>query len=224
MNRLALLIAVSALATGCAVTPPAPPASVHQPMSVRPIAPPQFAPENGAIYQTGSARLNLFDDRRARFVGDTLTILIEERTAGSKKASSDATKTSSLAFSIPTIKGFPFKTLQEANVSASNSSKFAGQGDSAANNSLTGNLTVTVIEVLANGNLLVSGEKQISINQGTEFVRFSGVVNPANIAGGNTVSSTKVADARVEYKGNGYVDEAQTMGWLQRFFLTVLPF
>ena len=83
---------------------------------------------------------------------------------------------------------------------------------------------MTVIEVLPNGNLLVSGEKQIGINQGSEFVRFSGVVNPATISPANAVSSTQVADARLEYRGNGYIDEAQTMGWLARFFLTFLPF
>jgi flagellar L-ring protein precursor FlgH len=81
-----------------------------------------------------------------------------------------------------------------------------------------------VIQVLANGNLVVSGEKQIGINQGTEYVRFSGVVNPATIMAGNVVSSTQVADARLQYRGTGVVDEAQTMGWLARFFLSVLPF
>ncbi|MDP1935016.1 MAG: flagellar basal body L-ring protein FlgH, partial [Nitrosomonas sp.] len=83
--------------------------------------------------------------------------------------------------------------------------------------------TVTVIEALPNGNLVVSGEKQIGINQGQEFIRLSGVVNPVHIMA-NTISSTQVADARVEYRANGYLDEAQTMGWLSRFFLSVTPF
>ncbi|MGH8672017.1 MAG: flagellar basal body L-ring protein FlgH, partial [Burkholderiales bacterium] len=91
-------------------------------------------------------------------------------------------------------------------------------------NAFTGTMSVTVIEVLANGNLLVSGEKQLALNQGTEYVRFSGVVNPTSITGGNTVSSTLVADARLEYRGTGYIDEAQTMGWLARFFLSFLAF
>ena len=81
-----------------------------------------------------------------------------------------------------------------------------------------------MIEVLPNGNLLVSGEKQIGINQGSEFVRFSGIVSPATVTAANTVSSTQVADARLEYRGNGYIDEAQTMGWLARFFLSFLAF
>ncbi|WP_260459727.1 flagellar biosynthetic protein FliO [Enterobacter ludwigii] len=89
---------------------------------------------------------------------------------------------------------------------------------------VTGTITVTVNELLPNGNLRVVGEKQIAINQGTEFIRFSGVVNPRFISGGNTVPSTQVADARIEYVGNGYINEAQNMGWLQRLFLNLSPF
>ncbi|MCP1366799.1 flagellar basal body L-ring protein FlgH, partial [Halomonas sp. BBD48] len=101
---------------------------------------------------------------------------------------------------------------------------FSGSGGAAASNTFTGTITVTVMDVLYNGNLRVRGEKQIIINQGTEFIRFSGVVNPRTITALNTVPSTLVADARIEYVGNGYINEAQTMGWLQRFFLNVSPF
>ena len=83
---------------------------------------------------------------------------------------------------------------------------------------------MTVIEALANGNLLVSGEKQMAINQGNEYIRFSGVVNPDTISPSNTVQSTQVADARIEYKGSGAIAEAQQMGWLQRFFTIISPF
>ena len=108
-------------------------------------------------------------------------------------------------------------------MAASSANTLDGKGESASNNDFTGTITVTVIEVLANGNLLVSGEKQVGINQGSEFIRFSGVVNPTAI-NGNTVSSVQVADARLEYRATGYIDEAQQMGWLSRFFLSVLPF
>jgi flagellar L-ring protein precursor FlgH len=101
---------------------------------------------------------------------------------------------------------------------------FAGSGGAKANNSFNGTITVSVLEVMANGNLRVRGEKQIAINQGTEFIRFSGVVNPRAITVQNTVPSTQVADARIEYVGDGYINEAQTMGWLQRLFLNVSPF
>lgn len=100
---------------------------------------------------------------------------------------------------------------------------FSGKGGASANNTFTGTITVSVSSVLANGNLKVVGEKQIEINQGTEFIRFSGVVNPRTINADNAVLSTSVADARIEYVGNGYINDAQQMGWLQRFFLTIAP-
>lgn len=215
---LALLVAVS----GCAMTTPN--TSVHQPMSTRPAPVPAINQENGAIYQPGTARLALFEDRRARFIGDTLTIVLEERTSASKRTNSAANRSSEASIGIPRITKLPGAPLVGADLAASTDSTFEGGGNSAANNAFTGNVAVTVIDVYPNGNLLVSGEKQITINQGTEFIRFSGVVNPVNIGSANTVSSTRVADARMEYKGRGYLSEAQTMGWLQRLFLSVSPF
>ena len=216
-----LVLGLTALA-GCNLMTP--PATVHQPMTARP-APHQDAIVNpGAIYQPESARMNLNEDRRALFVGDTLTIIIEEKTSASKKSSGSAARTGSTALTVPTVAGVPFKTFQGMNVEADSSQKFSGAGDASSNNLFSGNLAVTVIEVYPNGNLLVSGEKQVTINQGTEFIRFSGVVNPVNVTFTNTVSSTRVADARIEYRGNGYINEAQTMGWLSRVFMTLWPF
>jgi flagellar L-ring protein precursor FlgH len=201
-----------------------PPATVHQPMTARP-TPLQNVIENpGGIYQPDHARMNLYEDRRAFFVGDTITIVIEEKTSASKKSSGNATRTGSTALNIPTVSGFPMKGLQGADIEADSSEKFSGAGDASSNNLFSGNLAVTVIEVYPNGNLLVSGEKQVTINQGTEFIRFSGVVNPVTVTSTNTVSSTRVADARIEYRGNGYINEAQTMGWLSRVFLNIWPF
>ncbi|MBI5911024.1 MAG: flagellar basal body L-ring protein FlgH [Betaproteobacteria bacterium] len=215
------------LLAACAITPPA---SVHQPMSARPAPAPRLAQSNGAIYQaqsagqTGYGYRPLFEDRRARAVGDILTININETTAASKKSGSTAARSGSDNMSVTGLAGLPGKGLLGSTLAASSASTFEGKGDSASNNAFTGIITVTVIEVLANGNLLVSGEKQIGINQGSEFVRFSGVVNPATVSPANAVSSTQVADARLEYRGNGYIDEAQTMGWLARFFLSFLAF
>jgi flagellar L-ring protein precursor FlgH len=208
--------------SGCAWN--APPTTTHQPMTARAAPASEDIVHPGAIYQPGTARLALNEDRRARFVGDTLTIVIEERTTASKASSGDATRTSDLDIQVPSWQGVPGKTFQGIDVQASTSNEFEGEGNAASNNLFNGNLSVTVIEVLENGNLLVSGEKQVTINRGTEFIRFSGVVNPVNIGGNNTVSSTRVADARVEYRGTGYVAEASTMGWLSRFFMTVSPF
>ncbi|MFP5406786.1 MAG: flagellar basal body L-ring protein FlgH, partial [Gammaproteobacteria bacterium] len=96
-------------------------------------------------------------------------------------------------------------------------------GATGADNAFTGSITVTVVELLGNGNLLVSGEKQVGINQNVEVLRFSGVVDPASIRPGNVVSSTQVGDARLEVRGRGDIDRSQTTGWLSRFFLSFLP-
>ena len=122
------------------------------------------------------------------------------------------------------MQGVPGKFLAPLSVGAATDSSFNGQGSAAANNTFSGTIAATVIDVYPNGNLLVSGEKKLAINTGDEFIRFSGVINPANVTALNTVQSVQVADARIEYKGSGYIDEAQSMGWMQRFFNVILPF
>ena len=208
--------------TGClTVTPPT---SVHQPISVRPATPRPPAPVDGAIYSAGYSGGLLFEDRRARNVGDTLTIVIAEKTDASKKSNTNTGRTSNNSFAVSALRGLPGKSFLGSELGATSDFSFDGKGESASNNEFIGTITVTVTEVLANGNLLVSGEKQVGINQGSEFVRLSGVVNPVHLTSANTVQSTLVADARIEYRGTGAVAENQQTGWLTRFFLNVLPF
>lgn len=217
---VAVMAAMSLALSGC-ISLPAPAPIVHQPMSARmaQVGPPSA---NGAIYQAVSHDRPLFEDRRARQVGDTLVIFLNEKTNASKKSNSSANKNGGVNFAVPpAIFGVPI--TKNLDMGASSSNDFAGKGEAASNNNFTGTITVTVLEVLPNRNLVVSGEKQLAMTQGTEYIRFSGVVRPETIVN-NTVSSIQVADARIEYKANGYIDEAQTMGWLSRFFLTVSPF
>lgn len=216
----AVVLVVAAMLAGCVTTTP--PTAVHQPMSVRPEPRPQYQTNAGAIFQPGAVR-PLFEDRRARMVGDTLVINLSERTQAAKKSSSSADRSQDIEVSVPRIAGVPLKGAQGIGVQANSENVFAGKGASSADNNFTGTITVTVIEVLPNGNLLVSGEKKVAINQGDEFIRFSGVVNPTQVTASNTVSSTQVADARIEYRASGYIDDAQVMGWLGRFFLSFLP-
>ena len=219
----AFALAAAALLSGCASIYPTPPTAVHQPMSVRPEARPQAIPATGAIFQPGYGR-PLFEDRRARHVGDTITINLVERNTAQKNANASAGRESSLAGGITASSRLPLSGLAGMNVDAGVTSDFTGKGAAAANNAFNGTITVTVIEVYPNGNLLVSGEKMVAINQGNEFIRFSGVINPNNVTAANTVQSTQVADARIEYRGSGFIDESNTMGWLQRFFVAILPF
>lgn len=209
------------LLSGCAQLPREP--LVQQPMTARAEVRPT-APVNGAIYQSGFSSQALFEDRRPRNVGDILTIIVSENVNASKNSAANASRTGSASSNygvVPKIFGSLFSKLE---TDASGTNALTAKGGANAANTFNGVITVTVTEVLGNGNLIVSGEKQLMINQGTEFIRFSGVVNPRTVSGNNSVASTQVADARIEYSAKGYIDEAQNMGWLQRFFLNVSPF
>lgn len=185
---------------------------------------------NGAVFQAAQP-MNygyqpLFEDRRPRNIGDTLTIVLQENVSASKSSSANASRNGASTLGVTTVPRYLDGLLgnARADLDISADSTFGGKGGANANNTFSGTITVTVNQILVNGNLQVVGEKQIAINQGTEFIRFSGVVNPRTISGNNSVTSIQVADARIEYVGNGYINEAQTMGWLQRFFLNVSPF
>ena len=205
----------------CITTTPA--TSVHQPMSVRPPVDTAPAQSNGAIFQAGYHR-PLFEDRRARNIGDTLTVNIVENTSADKKSNTTTNRSSDNNFGVTNVSGMPGKSFLGAGLAANSDFKFSGDGETASNNVFTGTITVTVIEVYPNGNLLVSGEKQVGINHASEFIRLSGVINPVYLTPSNSVNSVQIADARIEYRGNGQIENAQQMGWLSRFFLNVLPF
>jgi len=196
------------------------PARKHdsEPVITRTLTPP-VPRTDGAIYQTGQ-NLELFADLKARRVGDVLTIRLTESTAASKNAATKTAKTTAVNNTGPTVFG---KTITASGVpifttTLNGASSFDGEGTSTQGNSLAGSLTVTVLDVQANGNLVVQGEKTLKLNQGEEFVRVSGVVRRADIATDNTVTSDKVADARISYSGKGVIDSSNRMGWLARFF------
>lgn len=211
--------------SGCALIPPEP--VVTGPLTAPPPLPQSVAVQaNGSIYQpTAYGNYPLFEDRRPRNVGDIVTIIIQERTNAAKNVATTTNRTGSASMGIglaPAI--LPTDLGAKQDFSATGGNQAQGKGSSSADNLFNGTLTTTVIGVLPNGNLQIAGEKQIAINRGSEHIRFSGVVDPRSITGSNTVSSTQVADARIEYRSKGTMDEVQTMGWLQRFFLNISPF
>lgn len=216
---LGLLMAVLA---GC---PSGGHVKMHEPLNARPVPRTQTpVATDGAIFQGGGFHRPLFEDRKANMVGDMLVVQISEKLSASQQSKSSADRSSNTGVTIPLIKGIPGKTLQGLGVTASGDNKFEGKGETSNNNVFTGTISVTVVEVLHNGNLLVAGDKQIGINHNAETLRFSGIVNPATILAGNSVNSAQVAEARLEYVGKGYIDEAQSMPWLQRIFINLLPF
>jgi len=233
MHNFSILLATSTLMliTGCASTPST---RIKEPLTARPVEQKVVAAPNGAIFQAGQNERPLFEDRRARNVGDILTIVISESTSASEKNSSNVEHSGTLSMTTPTITGnlhgrSPTDTtalpmLGSLGVAAESSGKLANKGDTAGSNVFTGTIAVTVIDVLPNGNLLVGGEKQVAISHSDEFIRFSGVVNPSTITASNTVPSTQVADVHLEYKGTSSVDRSTIMSMFGRMFLSIMPF
>jgi flagellar L-ring protein precursor FlgH len=210
------VVLLGALQTACGMFP----AKDHKPDPVIARQLPAPTPRTeGAIYQAGQ-QMELFSDLKARRVGDVLTIVLNEVTNASKSATTTTAKTTTVANSAPTIFGQSMTVRGRPILSTTlnGADAFSGAGTSAQSNSLAGSLTVTVMDVQGNGNLVVQGDKTLHLNQGDEFVHISGVVRPADIATNNTVTSDKLADARISYKGKGVVDSSNRMGWLARFF------
>jgi flagellar L-ring protein precursor FlgH len=188
------------------------------PVVPRPLAPPTPRTE-GAIYQAGQ-QMELFADLKARRVGDVLTITLNELTSAAKTAVTKTTKTTSAITTGPTLFGNTIATkgVPILNTTLNGADGFDGEGQSTQTNSLAGSLTVTVIDVQANGNLVVQGDKTLRLNQGDEIIHIAGVIRPADIATNNTVTSDKLAEAHISYSGKGVMNQANQMGWLARFF------
>ena len=217
LARIALPCAVAALLGGCVIAGDVRPYPAMAP--IQPIMPPQSAPTAGAIYAAGPT-LQLYSDRRARDVGDLLTITLLENTTATTSANTATNKESSLSIGTPSIFGAPVTLGGKDVLSATAAGKrdFTGKGNSAQSNRLQGSVTVTVVQRLPNGNLVVQGQKNLRLNQGDELVQVQGIVRPGDIAPDNSIPSSRVADARIVYGGRGPVAQSNAMGWLSRFF------
>jgi flagellar L-ring protein precursor FlgH len=185
-----------------------------------PVAP--LARNNGAIFQADRYR-PLFEDHRARLVGDTLIVQITEKVSATQKSTSTVDKAGTLEAGITALPLASGNSFNRASAAASNSNTFSGKGTTENSNDFSGTITATVVRVLPNGHLIVAGEKQIGVNANVDVLRFSGQVDPRAIAPGNSVPSTAIANVRIEQRGRGQQAEAQSMGWLARFFLSLWP-
>lgn len=192
----------------------------YAPMApIVPVVAQQAQPSAGAIYAAGPS-LSLYSDRRARDVGDLLTITLVESTNASSTANTSITKKDAVTMATPTLLGAPL-TVNGVNVlnnATSGDRSFAGKGNTAQSNTMQGSITVTVMQRLPNGNLVIQGQKNLRLNQGDELVQVQGIVRAADIGSDNTIPSSKVADARIAYGGRGAVAQSNAMGWLSRFF------
>jgi flagellar L-ring protein precursor FlgH len=177
----------------------------------------------GSLFQKASYR-PAFEDPRARVVGDQITINIVENVAASQVSKSTANRTTSGSTS---VSAFPFISppdLANFKTGTASANDFSGKGGTESANTFSGTITVAVVDVLPNGHLMVAGDKQIGVNQNVDVMRFSGTIDPRLIQPGNLINSTQVANVRVESRGRGGQAEAQTVGWLTRFFFSFLPF
>ncbi|WP_438979480.1 flagellar basal body L-ring protein FlgH [Polynucleobacter sp.] len=186
-----------------------------------------YPANSGGPYVNAVSHRPLFEDRRARNVGDTLTVVLNETTSAAKNSGMSAARkanaSSDFGNTSPTFNGPYFSLANVANFGGSGDIKSEGTGASAASNTFAGTITVTVVEILSNGNLVVAGEKQVAVSNEEEIIRFGGVVNPNTLVF-NQVSSQQVADARIEYRGRGATDDTQGTGWFTRLMLKIAPF
>jgi flagellar L-ring protein precursor FlgH len=209
LQQVGVLVAGLALLNGCYPKPNDPRYAPTFPAYELPPA-----KSNGAIYQEGHA-IALFEDRKAKRVGDILTVRLEERTVATKKAEMKTSKKTGVNYPAPTLFG---QEVNELTFDVQSDQSFDGKGDAKQDNRLTGTITVTVARVLPNNNLLVQGESWITLNRGHEFIRLTGIVRREDIDADNEISSRRVANARITYSGVGQVAETNSAGWLKRFF------
>ncbi|XOV81504.1 MAG: flagellar basal body L-ring protein FlgH [bacterium] len=224
MKHLCSVCLVMWVLAGCVSPEPVRPEPVYQP--VWPDMP-QPRPVNAGSLFTDGANLALFDDRRAGFVGDVLTIILDEQTRSSKSAETSIRKESSNELLNPKVFGSVIRGTGANDIfgSLDSQTQFSGEGESDQSNSLSGTITAVVAKQLPNGLLLVQGEKWFQLNRGEEYVRVSGLVRPEDIGADNSVSSQRLADARIAYSGTGEIAQSNRAGWLTRFFVgTVNPF
>ena len=218
-ERPIILLLLIGLASGCSATRIlVQPDPQYAPVDLTAV---DFQPKpNGSIFQAGRS-IRLFEDNKAFRIGDVLSVTLSESTNASKSAATNTSKGNEVETSVATVFGSTGPTI-DGNLALTNSldaeRSFAGSGDSAQSNSLSGEIAVTVSDVLPNGNLVVRGEKIIGLNQGSEFIRLSGMVRPQDVSTDNIVLSRKIANARIYYGGGGVVAESNAKGWLARFF------
>lgn len=184
------------------------------------------ASSNGSLYQP-DASIPLFADLRAGRVGDIITVMLDEQTNATKSSTTSTSKSNSVSAQNGTILGIPVTAGGNSlfDTSVDTATEFEGEGGATQSNRLEGSVAVQVVERMPNGNLLIEGEKWLTLNQGREYVRVTGIVRPVDIEPDNSISSQKIANAQIEYGGRGALADANRMNWLTRFFNSPwLPF
>ncbi|WP_063370741.1 flagellar basal body L-ring protein FlgH [Pseudoalteromonas luteoviolacea] len=226
MRKSILIVAIGLGLTGCMSTENS--SVVRDDPYYAPMYPemePESVVATGSLFNSYSN--DLYSDKKAVRVGDIITVVLRESTQASKAANSKLDKDSE-------VKVDPFLGLGNVPVriggdaiqmSAGGDSSFQGDAQANQSNSLFGNISVNVMRVLPNGNLVIRGEKWLTLNTGEEFIRLEGLVRPQDVSYENEVESNRIANARIQYSGKGQTQEVQSAGWLTKFFMsTLMPF
>ncbi|MDP2367548.1 flagellar basal body L-ring protein FlgH [Rhodoferax sp.] len=226
--RMAMTAGVVLLMAACSVLPQKISVDFAETKSVAPMAQAtgssaRSRATSGSLFNASTYRPS-FEDYRARAVGDTVTINIVENVAATQTSKSIANRSTAMDASVSAFPLLPAAEAAKLKIGTKSANDFSGKGETESKNDFTGTITTTVIEVLSNGHLVVAGDKQIGVNQNVDVLRFSGTVDPRVVQPGSIVNSTQVANARIESRGRGASNEAQTVGWLSRFFFSLLPF
>ena len=187
-----------------------------------PAPPPPPKVADGAIFDVGGGYAPLYTGHRAHAVGDPVTIVLTESMSTSKTARSKTGRSGSIGVTPPATG--PLSFINPSSLNASGSTSFKGDGSASQSSTLAGEVSVTIVEVRSNGTALVRGEKRLLLSQGEEWVQVTGIVRLADIDADNRIASSRVADAHIEYSGNGSVGRASREGWLSKFFSAVSPF
>ncbi len=213
------VVLLSAYLQGCVITPPPSPNDPYYAPVLR-TNPAAEQPRNGSLYSPNSA-MGLFTDQKAQRIGDIITVILSERTSSSKTSNVEVTKENELDIApgggtvfgaTPSLGGLAL------NSNVTSDREFTGEAEADQSNQLSGNISVTVVDIFPNGTLVIRGEKWMTLNRGNEFIRISGLVRPDDVTPENTVLSTKIANARIAYSGTGELADSQKMGWMTRFF------
>lgn len=213
------LLAVATL-SACGVTQ-RPPVVADDPSyaPVIPEPPRQKIREDGSLFVADLAN-SLYSDVKARRVGDIITVRLTENTNATKSANSTTSREQTKT--LEPITGFAGNALtlggDAIQLGVDSNSDFQGDAQATQSNSLQGDISVSVIQVLPNQNLVIRGEKWLTLNQGNEYIRLTGVIRPADISPDNEINSTKIANARIQYSGTGSFARTVEKGWLTKFF------
>ena len=179
---------------------------------------------NGSLWSEDKPQSFLFSDSRASKVGDILTVRIVESSKGNKNASTTTQKDSSISTSLSALFGIPTDTLSKGSLGAETKEKNDGSGTTSRSSQLTAVMTAKVLDVLPNGNLVIDGKREVSVNNEAQIISINGIIRPEDIGPGNTILSSYIADAKINYTGNGVISDKQRVGWFVRVIDFIWPF